>query len=306
VVVTVGASAITSSVVQCPTSCRADPAKISLTGVMLGQTTMAVLAVLLVSSEYSSGMISVSLAAVPRRLEMLVAKAAVLTAVVMAAGVVSVLGSLLAGQLLLPGNGFTAKHGFVPTTLAHGPMMRAAAGSVLYFVLIALFSLGLATAVRDSGAAITIALGLLFVLPILGTVLLNPHWQRRFDRYSPMNAGLAIQATRNLSKLPIGPWEGLGVLGIWTAAAVLAGWLVFRIRSPPASAGGAAGYVAWHLLRRRRHLARRLAGVTNQPWPPQLITSNAENLGDSVAQHVSGSFGTSGMSDLAECAEQRA
>jgi ABC-2 type transport system permease protein len=230
VAVTIGASAITSSVVQCPTSCRADPAKISLTGVMIGQTTIAVLAVLLVSSEYSSGMIRVSLAAVPRRLELLTAKTAVLIAVVVAAGIVAVFGSLLAGQLLLPGNGFTAAHGFLPTTLAHGPVLRAAAGSVLYFVLIALFSLGIATAVRDSGAAITLALGLLFVLPILGNVVLNAQWQRRFDRYSPMNAGLAIQATRNLSKLPIGPWEGLGVLGLWTAAAVLAGWLVFRFR----------------------------------------------------------------------------
>jgi ABC-2 type transport system permease protein len=230
IALTICVSAITSSAEKCPTSCGADPAKISLTGVMLGQTTIAVLAVLLVSNEYSSGMIRVSLAAVPRRLEMLVAKAAVLTAIVVAAGVIAVLGSLLAGQLLLPGNGFTAKRGFIPTTLAHGPVLRAAAGSVLYLALIALFSLGVAVAVRDSGAAITIALGLLFVLPILGNVLLNSHWQRRLDRYSPMDAGLAIQATRNLSKLPIGPWEGLGVLGLWTAAAVLAGWLVFRYR----------------------------------------------------------------------------
>ena len=218
-----------SSVVKCPASCGADPAKVSLTGVMLDQTTIAVLAVLLVSSEYSCGMIRVSLAAVPRRLEMLVAKAATLTAVVVAAGIIAVLGSLLAGELLLPGNGFTARHGFIPTTLAHGPMLRAAAGSVLYLVLIALFSLGIAAAVRDSGAAITIALGLVFVLPILGNVV-RSHWQRRFDRYSPMNAGLAIQATRNLNKLPIGRWEGIGVLGLWTAATLLVGWLVFRFR----------------------------------------------------------------------------
>jgi ABC-2 type transport system permease protein len=230
IALTTGVGAITSSVVKCPALCGADPAKVSLTGVMLGQTTIAVLAVLLVSSEYSSGMIRVSLAAVPRRLEVLVAKAAVLIAVVAAAGIIAVLGSLLAGQVLLPGNGFTAAHGFVPTTLAQGPMLRAAAGSVLYLVLIALFSLGIALAVRDSGAAITIALGLVFVLPLLGNVVLSSHWQHRFDRYSPMNAGLAIQATRNLSKLPIGPWEGLGVLGLWTTAALLAGFLAFRCR----------------------------------------------------------------------------
>ena len=227
---TIGVGTITSSAEKCPASCGADPAKISLTGVMLGQTTIAVLAVLLVSNEYSSGMIRLSLAAVPRRLEMLAAKAGVLTAAVVAAGAIGVLASLLAGQMLLPGNGFTARHGFIPTTLAHGPMLRAAFGSVLYLVLVALFCLGVAVAVRDSGSAITITLGVLFVLPILGNVLLSSHWQRRFDRYSPMDAGLAIQATRNLSKLPIGPWQGLGVLALWTAAAVLAGWLVLKHR----------------------------------------------------------------------------
>jgi ABC-2 type transport system permease protein len=230
IALTIGVSAIAASVEKCPTSCSADPAKISLTGVTLGQTTVAVLAVLLVSSEYSSGMMRVSLAAVPRRLLMLIAKAGALTAVVTVAGVIAVLGSLLAGQLLLPGNGFNAKHGFIPTTLAHGPMLRAAAGSVLYFALIALFSLGVALAVRDSGAAIAIALGLVFVLPVFGNVLLSSLWQRRLERYSPMDAGMAIQATRHLSKLPIGPWEGLGVLGLWTAAALLVGGLAFRFR----------------------------------------------------------------------------
>jgi ABC-2 type transport system permease protein len=66
----------------------------------------------------------------PRRLEMLVAKATVLTAVVVVAGTVSVLGSLLAGQRAAAGNGFTAKHGFLPTTLAHGPMGDALQGAV--------------------------------------------------------------------------------------------------------------------------------------------------------------------------------
>jgi len=45
-----------------------------------------------------------------------------------------------------------------------------------------------------------------------------------------MNAGLAVQSTTNLSKLPIGPWAGLGVLAAWAAAALLAGWLLLRLR----------------------------------------------------------------------------
>jgi ABC-2 type transport system permease protein len=109
-------------------------------------------------------------------------------------------------------------------------VLRAAGGSVLYLVLVALLSLGLATALRDSGLAITVVLGLVLVLPLIGKLVFNAHWERRFQRYSPMDAGLAVQATRNVARLPIGPWEGLGVMGLWAAAALLAGWLVLRFR----------------------------------------------------------------------------
>ena len=232
IVVTIGTGAITSSIVQCPGTCGADPAKISLTGVMLGQATIAVLAVIVMTSEYSTGMIRATLTAVPRRSTVLAAKAAVLTAVVLVAGTIAVLGSVLAGEFLLRGNGFTAAHGFVPLTLVHGPVLRAAAGSVLYFWLISMLGLGIAAAVRESAVATTLVLGLLYVLPIIGKLILSTHWERRFERYSPMDAGLAIQATRNLGKLPIGPWEGLGVLGLWAAAALLAGWSLLRWRDP--------------------------------------------------------------------------
>ena len=233
IVITVAGSAVTASVVQCGSkTCGADPVKNSLTGVMLGQAAISVLAVMVVSGEYSSGMIRTSLTAVPRRTAMLAAKASVLTGAVLVTAAVAVLGSLLAGQHFTPGNGFTAAHGFLPVTLAHARRWCARRRKLgaLYLGLIALLSLGLAAAVRDSAAAITVVLGLLYVLPIIGGLLLNPVWARRFDRYSPVNAGLAIQATRNLGKLPIGPWEGLGVLACWAAAAMLAGWLVLGLR----------------------------------------------------------------------------
>ena len=86
---------------------------------------------------------------------------------VLAAGAVAVVGaSLLAGRFLEPGNGFTIAHGFVPLSLSHGPTLRAAAGSVLYLTLVALFSLGAATALRDSAVAITVVLGLLYIFPV--------------------------------------------------------------------------------------------------------------------------------------------
>jgi len=226
----VGASAMAAAIVKCPGTCTADTTRLSLTGVLLGQATLATLAVLVMTGEYSTGMIRVTLAAMPRRPALLAAKAAVVTAVVLAAGTVAVLGSLLAGRLLLPGSGFSPAHGFSPLSLAHGPTLRAAAGSVLYLVLVALLSLGAASALRDSALAITVALGLLYIFPVLGNVILSGRWRHDLGQWAPANAGLDIQATRHLGALPIGPWAGLGVLAAWAGAALLAGGLLLRLR----------------------------------------------------------------------------
>jgi ABC-2 type transport system permease protein len=231
IALTVGVSTLATAVVKCPASCGEDTTKLSLTGIMLGQAAVAVLAVVVMSGEYSSGMIRITLTAVPRRASALAAKAIVVTGVVLAAGTVAVLGSVLAARFILPGNGFTKAHGFMALSLGDGPTLRAAAGSVLYLVLIALLGLGLATALRDSGASVAVMLGLLYIVPLLTDLgTLDPRWERRLQQWGPMTAGLAIQATKNLKKLPIGPWPGLGVLAAWAAAALLAGGLLLRLR----------------------------------------------------------------------------
>jgi ABC-2 type transport system permease protein len=165
----------------------------------------------------------------PRRFAVLAAKAAVLTGLVLPAAIISVVGCLLAGREILPGQGFTAVRGFALLSLAHGPTLRAAAGSVLYLLLIGLLALGVATIVRDSAAATGTVLGLLYLAPILAAFVGSPAWQRRVDRYGPTSAGLTIQDTTG-GHLPIGPWGGLAVLALWAAAALLAGGLLLRFR----------------------------------------------------------------------------
>jgi ABC-2 type transport system permease protein len=231
VVLTAGTSALAAEAVKCPSSCAYDTTRQSLDGILVGQAFVAVLAVLAVSSEYSSGMIRITLTAMPRRLSALAAKAAVLAATVLAAGAVATAGSVLAGRYILPGNGFTGAGGSEVLSLGAGPTLRAAGGSVLYLALIALFSLGLATALRDSAASIAVVLALLYVVTLVTKLAtLDPRWQHRLYEWGPMTAGLAIQATRDLNTLPIGPWPGLGVLALWAAAALLAGCLVLRLR----------------------------------------------------------------------------
>jgi len=234
VALTVALSALAAAAVKCPPAGCAqhaqDTAKLSLTGIQLGQALVAVLAVLVISGEYSTGMIRTTLAAMPRRTSVLAAKAAVLSGTVVAAGTVAALGCVLAGRLILPGNGFTAAHGYPPLSLGDGPVLRATAGSVLYLALIALLSLGAATAVRDSAVAVGVVLSLLYLFPIVTAVVTDPHWQRHLKQVAPMTAGLTIQATTDLRSLPISPWGGLGVLAAWAAAALLTGGLLLRLR----------------------------------------------------------------------------
>ncbi len=231
-VLTVAVSYAVVAAVRCPPglACPVDPGKLTLTGVQLGQAVVAILGVLAIGSEYSTGMIRTTLTAMPRRPVVLAAKAAVLTGGVLVAGAAGVGGSVLAGGLILPGHGFTAARGFVPISLASGPVLRAACGSVLYLALIALLSLGIAALVRDSATAIGIVLGLLYLAPIAAHLITSQVWYDRVQRYAPMQAGLAIQAIRGLRSLPISPWGGLGVLAAWAAAALLAGGLVLRLR----------------------------------------------------------------------------
>jgi ABC-2 type transport system permease protein len=232
VTLTIAISALATAANTCPpgTACAVDTAKVSLTGIQFGQAVVAVLAVLAISTEYSTGMIRVTLAAIPRRTTVLAAKASLLAGLVLAAGVLAVAGSLLAGRLILPGHGFDPAHGFALLSPATPSVLRAAAGSVLYLALIALFSLGAATAVRDSAVAIGLVLALLYLFPIVANVVSDQTWHRHLEQIGPMTAGLAIQATTGLRSLPISPWAGLGVLAAWAAGALLAGGLLLRLR----------------------------------------------------------------------------
>jgi ABC-2 type transport system permease protein len=229
---TIAVSTAAVGATHCPQhlTCPVDPAKLSLTGIQFGQAVVAILAVLTVGNEYSSGMMRVTLAAMPSREAVLAAKAILLAALVLAAGAVAVFGSVLAGHLILPGHGFTVARGFQPVWLSYGPALRAAGGSVLYLGLIALISLGVAVIVRDSAVATGVVLALLYLFPIILSFIGNEHWQHRLERWTPTVAGLTIQDTTGLRSLAITPWAGLGVLAIWAAAAMLAGGLVFRFR----------------------------------------------------------------------------
>jgi ABC-2 type transport system permease protein len=228
--VTVTASAIAAAAWHVNAGSSADPTKISLTGIDVGQAVVAVLAVLVISEEYGTGMIRTSLSAIPRRLDLLAAKAANLVGLVLPVGLVAVAGSLLAGRLLLPNAGIDPAHGDALVSLSQDATLRAAIGSVLYLILIALLSLGVATIVRDTAASVGAVLALIYLPPVAAQLVQDPTWRRHLEQIGPMTAGLATQATTSLRSQPIGPWAGLGVLAAWAVGALVLGGLLLRLR----------------------------------------------------------------------------
>jgi ABC-2 type transport system permease protein len=231
IISTVGLSAAAAAAVTCPSAgCGQDLVKISLTGVAVGQALVAMVAVMIIGGEYSTGMIRTTLAAMPRRWAVLGAKAALVAGLVVLTGAVAVAGSLLAARFLLPETGVTAAYGDGLVSYGDASTLRAAAGSVLYLGLVAVLSLGLATAVRDAATAIGLTLGVLYLFPILTQVVPDPDWQRHLERISPMNAGFAIQSTSDLPSLVLGPWTGLMVIAAWASGAMICAALLLQAR----------------------------------------------------------------------------
>jgi ABC-2 type transport system permease protein len=229
VAVTVVIGAAAASVARCQSArCGIDPATVCFTGIYPAQAVTAVAGVLAVGNEYSTGMIKLSLAAMPRRLTWLFAKATVLTAPALGASALAVAGAALTGRLILPGRGFTPEHGYA--SLTSPTDFRAAAGTVVYLTLIGLLSLGVAAAVRDPAAAIGLVLGLLYLFPIAAAVISNPTLARHLQQIGPLPAGLDVQATIGVKGLPLTPWQGLGVTALWAVGALLLGTFVLKIR----------------------------------------------------------------------------
>ena len=228
VLLTVGVSAAVVAATH-QSSRAGDPTKLALVGIDLGQALVAVLAVLTISEEYATGMIVPTLTAMPRRRVVLASKAANLACLNLATGILAVAGCLIVGRLMLTGAGFDAAHGYPLLSMTRGATLRAATGSVLYLVLIALMALGIATAIRDTAVSIGAMLALLYLPPLLAQLLSEP-LRRHIQQIAPMTAGLAIQATTNLRSQPIAPWTGLGVLAAWAVTLLAIGGALLRLR----------------------------------------------------------------------------
>lgn len=201
----------------------------SLNGIWFGQVAVAVLAVLVVTSEYSTGMIRATFAANPRRRAVLAAKTALVSALVLVVGVAVSAACFQVGQWILRGNGFTYEGGYPAVTLGDSEALRAVLLSGVYLGLLAVFSLGVGTILRHTAGAITIVLATLLA-PVIAMDFLPEHLTEPVEKFSLMGAGLALQQTvERPDNIPLSPQAGLAMVATYAAVALLGAlWLIGR------------------------------------------------------------------------------
>ncbi|GAA3376647.1 MULTISPECIES: ABC transporter permease subunit [Streptomyces] len=197
-----------------------DATQMSFSGMMLGQLAMLVFGAMVVGSEYGTGMVRTSLAAVPRRGTLLLGKVTVATGLALVVGLATGFLSFFLGQALL---------GDHKTALGEENVLRAVIGVGLYLALLAAFAIGISMVLRNSAAAISLLITFVLILPI---VLSLVDATRKIAAYLPNMAGSAIMQTVASpdSDAPYGPWGGLGIMALWSLAAIAAGYLTLAKR----------------------------------------------------------------------------
>jgi ABC-type transport system involved in multi-copper enzyme maturation permease subunit len=184
---------------------------VSLAGINFAQLAIGVLGVLVITGEYSTGMIRSTFAAVPTRLPVLWGKAAVFAAVAFAISLPATVLVFLVGQAILSGE-------HINIALSHPGVERALIGAPLFLTAMGLFGLGLGAIIRSTAGGIAALAGIVFVLPpIIG--LLPTSVANSIDPYLPSNAGGAVW-TINPDPNTLAPWAGFGIFCAYVAIAL--------------------------------------------------------------------------------------
>jgi ABC-2 type transport system permease protein len=212
-----GAVALAAEVGAHTRNGRSDLTNNSLAGVSIGLLALGVLGVLVVTGEFTSGAIRSTFSATPRRTLVLVAKAAVFGAMALVAGEAAAFIAFFAGAATLPSR-IAAPSPGDPTVL------RAVVLSGVGLCLVALLGLGIGTIVRHTGAAVGVLLGGVFAATQVAGAI-----SHALLPYVPIGLVGGSMAAVQHQPETLRPWPALGVLGLYTAVALLAGgWLLAR------------------------------------------------------------------------------
>jgi len=199
-----------------------DPIRLSLAGVHLSQIAFGVLGTLIVTSEYGTGMIRATFAAVPQRRLVLAGKAIVFAATALIVGIASCFAAYATFEAFLSGDSLRS-------SIGDPGVVRAITGGGLYLVVLGLLGLGLGTILRSSTGAIATLFALLFVPSILLT-LMPQAWRTTIGPFVPMQAGSQIFVATHHEPDNLGAWMGFGVFSLYAAAALTLGFVLINHR----------------------------------------------------------------------------
>jgi ABC-2 type transport system permease protein len=186
-----------------------DPVFTVFQGIDLAQLFVGTLGVIVVTGEYTSGLIRGTFVATPQRAQVLAMKALVFTVVVWACCTVTSFAAFFLGQSALS-----------PATRAgigDPGVLKAVFGAGLYLTLIGLLGMFTGALVRRTPAALAVLFGLLAVLPI-ALILFKGTLAMQLGEYLPRDGEQAFHLLQG-GAYTLGPWQGLGVLAAYVAVA---------------------------------------------------------------------------------------
>ncbi|MFF2495144.1 ABC transporter permease [Agromyces sp. NPDC058064] len=197
----------------------------SVFGVYFGQLVVGVLGVLVISGEYTTGMIRSTLTAVPKRLPALAGKGVVLFVATFLLGLLANLLAFLTSSIVFASVDVSAN-------LFQSDVLLALAGGALYLALVAVFALGVGTMLRSSAGGIAAVLGLLLLVPTILS-LIPAEWATDMVPYLLSNAGMTMFTTIGADPATIvGPnaWQSLLVVLAWVGVSLVGASVLLKRR----------------------------------------------------------------------------
>jgi ABC-2 type transport system permease protein len=175
-----------------------DPVSTSLVGTIFAEFAVGVMGALFISSEYTSGAIRTTLAAVPNRVQLALAKLLVLVVSMFVVCEIVCISAFLIGMAILSPR---INDGL---SLSNGSALRAVVLAGVYLTLLAIFSFALGLILRQSISSVSVFVSLLLVVPLIG-LFFPQSWQNVFQKFEPINLGGSMMATVPSSN-SFGPW----------------------------------------------------------------------------------------------------
>ncbi len=206
-----------------PGSPAYDALTVPSSGLVFGQLLIASLAVVLIASEWTTGMIRSTMVAVPKRIPALLAKTIIIAVVAFAVGAFSAVVSYFVAQPILGGES-------IDYAITEDGVLASIINTGTFLALVAVISIAIGMLLRNTAGGVVTAVGIFFALPIIVQLISGlADWIPDAARFLPADAGTAMLAI-TAAEDALTQWEGGLVMGAWALVLLLVSLLVTKVR----------------------------------------------------------------------------